>query len=223
MTKHLKQMQTLQEQVNSAKQVEKDVKVLKVKKSDDGAFDKSLEAKLQEQQVEDSELADVAAVSAGNDYEIGNMIVEAMIKVGRKGVVVTLKGGKHTKNSLYLVKGMQFHRGYLSPYFVTDSKKMSFDHENCKVLLVDKITNAMNLVSVLEDDIKGGYPILIILEDVQHEVLDTLVVNKLLAAPKIVVLKSPRFSGDESQYLGDIAILTGGNHFIFFFISKPNE
>lgn len=83
-------------------------------------------------QVEDSELADVAAVSAGNDYEIGNMIAEAMSKVGRKGVV-TLEEGKSAENSLYVVEGMQFDRGYISPYFVTDSEKMAVEYENCKV------------------------------------------------------------------------------------------
>lgn len=83
-------------------------------------------------QVEDSELADVAAVSAGNDYEIGNMIAEAMSKVGRKGVV-TLEEGKSAENNLYVVEGMQFDRGYISPYFVTDSEKMAVEYENCKV------------------------------------------------------------------------------------------
>jgi chaperonin GroEL len=83
-------------------------------------------------QVEDSELADVAAVSAGNNYEIGNMIAEAMNKVGRQGVV-TLEEGKSAENNLYVVEGMQFDRGYISPYFVTDSEKMSVEYENCKV------------------------------------------------------------------------------------------
>lgn len=83
-------------------------------------------------QVEDSELADVAAVSAGNNYEIGNMIAEAMSKVGRKGVV-TLEEGKSAENNLYVVEGMQFDRGYISPYFVTDSEKMTAEYENCKV------------------------------------------------------------------------------------------
>lgn len=83
--------------------------------------------------VEDSELADVAAVSAGNNYEVGNMIAEAMAKVGRKGVV-TLEEGKSAENSLYVVEGMQFDRGYMSPYFVTDSEKMSAEYENCKVI-----------------------------------------------------------------------------------------
>lgn len=83
-------------------------------------------------QVEDSELADVAAVSAGNNYEIGNMVAEAMSRVGRKGVV-TLEEGKSAENDLYVVEGMQFDRGYISPYFVTDSEKMAVEYENCKV------------------------------------------------------------------------------------------
>jgi len=83
-------------------------------------------------QVEDSELADVAAVSAGNNYEIGNIIAEAMSKVGRQGVV-TLEEGKSAENNLYVVEGMQFDRGYISPYFVTDSEKMTVEYENCKV------------------------------------------------------------------------------------------
>jgi chaperonin GroEL (HSP60 family) len=85
-------------------------------------------------QVEDSELADVAAVSAGNNYEVGNMIAEAMSKVGRKGVV-TLEEGKSAENSLYVVEGMQFDRGYISPYFVTDSEKMAVEFENCQVIV----------------------------------------------------------------------------------------
>ncbi|VVB16210.1 unnamed protein product [Arabis nemorensis] len=101
----------------------------------------------------DSELADVAAVSAGNNYEVGNMIAEAMAKVGRKGVV-TLEEGKSAENSLYVVEGMQFDRGYMSPYFVTDSEKMSAEYENCKLLLVDaKIRNARDIINVLEDTI----------------------------------------------------------------------
>ncbi|MQL68241.1 hypothetical protein Taro_000501 [Colocasia esculenta] len=167
------------------------------------------ELKLMSKEVEDSELADVAAVSAGNNYEIGNMIAEAMSKVGRKGVV-TLEEGKSAENNLYVVEGMQFDRGYISPYFVTDSEKMSVEYENCKLLLVDKkITNARDLINVLEDAIRGGYPILIIAEDIEQEALATLVVNKLRGALKIAALKAPGFGERKSQYLDDIAILTG--------------
>ncbi|CAL9208271.1 unnamed protein product [Musa hybrid cultivar] len=167
------------------------------------------ELKLMSKEVEDSELADVAAVSPGNNYEIGNMIAEAMSKVGRKGVV-TLEEGKSAENNLYVVEGMQFDRGYISPYFVTDSEKMSVEYENCKLLLVDKkITNARDLINVLEDAIRGGYPVVIIAEDIEQEALATLVVNKLRGSLKIAALKAPGFGERKSQYLDDIAILTG--------------
>ncbi|XP_074321354.1 ruBisCO large subunit-binding protein subunit beta, chloroplastic [Silene latifolia] len=168
------------------------------------------ELKAMSKEVEDSELADVAAVSAGNNYEIGNMIAEAMSKVGRKGVV-TLEEGKGAENILSVVEGMQFDRGYISPYFVTDAEKMSVEYENCKLLLVDKkITNARDLVNILEDAIRGGYPVLIIAEDIEQEALATLVVNRLRGSLKIAALKAPGFGERKSQYLDDIAILTGG-------------
>ncbi|GJU24504.1 RuBisCO large subunit-binding protein subunit beta, chloroplastic [Tanacetum coccineum] len=168
------------------------------------------ELKRMSKDVEDSELADVAAVSAGNNPEVGNMIAEAMSKVGRQGIV-TLEEGKSAENTMYVVEGMQFDRGYLSPYFVTDSEKMTVEYENCKLLLVDKkVTNARDLVALLEDAIKGGYPILIIAEDVEQEALATLVVNRLRGALKIAALKAPGFGERKSQYLDDIAVLTGG-------------
>ncbi|XP_013652627.2 chaperonin 60 subunit beta 2, chloroplastic-like [Brassica napus] len=137
------------------------------------------------------------------------MIAEAMSKVGRK-CVVTLEEGKSAENYLYVVEGMQFDRGYISPYFVTDSEKMSVEYENCKLLLVDKkVTNARDLVGVLEYAIRGGYPILIIAEDIEQEALATLVVNKLRGTLKIAALKEPGFGERKSQYLDDIAILTG--------------
>ncbi|KAG2294792.1 hypothetical protein Bca52824_041461 [Brassica carinata] len=156
------------------------------------------ELKLMSKEVEDSELADVAAVSAGNNPEVGNMIAEAMSKVGRKGVV-TLEEGKSVENHLYVVEGMQFDRGYISPYLVTDSEKMSVEYENCKLLLVDKkVTNARYLVGVLEDAIRGGYPILIIAEDIEQEALATLVVNKLRGTLKIAAIKAPGFGERKS-------------------------
>lgn len=104
-------------------------------------------------QVEDSELADVAAVSAGNNYEVGNMIAEAMSKVGRKGVV-TLEEGKSAENSLYVVEGMQFDRGYISPYFVTDSEKMAVEYENCKVNI---LISAFNCILLLDHILTREY------------------------------------------------------------------
>ncbi|KAI3727248.1 hypothetical protein L1987_67060 [Smallanthus sonchifolius] len=135
--------------------------------------------------VEDGELADVAAVSAGNNPEVGNMIAEAMKKVGRQGVV-TLEEGKSAENSSYVVEGMQFDRGYLSPYFVTDSEKMSVEYENCKVLLVDK-------------------------KDVEQEALATLVVNRLRGALKIAALKAPGFGDRKRTVIREEVGLTLGN------------
>jgi chaperonin GroEL len=168
------------------------------------------ELKLLSKEVEDSELADVAAVSAGNNEEVGQMIADAMHKVGRKGVV-TLEEGKSAENSLYVVEGMQFDRGYISPYFVTDPEKMSVQYDNCKLLLVDKkISTARDMIGILEDAIRGSYPILIIAEDIEQEALATLVVNKLRGALKVAAIKAPGFGERKSQYLDDIAILTGG-------------
>lgn len=178
-------------------------------------IDKTVKALVEElkalsKDVEDSELPDVAAVSAGNNYEVGNMIAEALSKVGRKGVV-TLEEGRSAENSLHVVEGMQFDRGYISPYFVTDTEKMVVEYSDCKLLLVDKkITTARDMVSILEDTIRGGYPLLVIAEDIEQEALATLVVNKLRGSLKIAALKAPGFGERKSQYLDDIAILTGG-------------
>ncbi|KAI3698458.1 hypothetical protein L2E82_42018 [Cichorium intybus] len=175
-----------------------------------GAPGRYAELKLSSKDVEDSELADVATVSAGNNYEVGNMIAEAMSKVGRKGVE-TLEEGKSAENSLYVVEGMHFDRGYISPYFVTDSEKMVTEYKNCKLLLVDKkVTKARNLMSMLKDAIKNGYPIVLIAEDIEQEALATLVVHTLRGALKIAALKAPGFGELKIQYLDDIAILTGG-------------
>ncbi|MCO5603097.1 hypothetical protein L7F22_057242 [Adiantum nelumboides] len=168
------------------------------------------ELKNMSKEVEDSELADVAAVSAGNDYEIGNMIANAMSKVGRKGVV-TFEEARSAESNLYVVEGMQFDRGYISPYFVTDNEKMVAEYSNCKLLLVDKkITTARDIVGILEDAIRGGYPLVIIAEDIEQEALATLVVNKLRGALKVAALKAPGFGERKSQYIDDIATLTGG-------------
>ncbi|MCO5613520.1 hypothetical protein L7F22_067797 [Adiantum nelumboides] len=168
------------------------------------------ELKKLSKEVEDSELADVATVSAGNNVEIGNMVAEAMSKVGRKGVV-TLEEGKSADNSLRVVEGMQFDRGYISPYFVTDTEKMTVEYSNCKLLLVDKkISTARDIIGILEDTIRSGHPLLLVAEDIEQEALATLVVNKLRGSLKIAALKAPGFGERKSQYLDDIAILTGG-------------
>ncbi|KAH7286777.1 hypothetical protein KP509_32G022500 [Ceratopteris richardii] len=161
-------------------------------------------------EVEDSELADVAAVSAGNSYEIGNMIANAMSKVGRKGVI-TLDESRSAENNLYIVEGMEFDRGYLSPYFVTDSEKMVVEYENCKILIVDqKINSARDIVGILENAIKAGYPLVIVAEDMEQEALATLVVNKLRGTLRVAAFKAPGFGDRRVQYLEDIATLTGG-------------
>ncbi|EFJ33580.1 hypothetical protein SELMODRAFT_142800 [Selaginella moellendorffii] len=168
------------------------------------------ELKTLSKEVEDSELADVAAVSAGNNYEIGDMIAEAMKRVGRKGVV-TLEEGRSAESTLQFVEGMQFDRGYISPYFVTDTEKMAVEYQNCKLLLVDKkITNARDIVSILEDAIRAGSPLLIIAEDIEQEALATLVVNRIRGNLKVAAIKAPGFGERKSQYLEDIATLTGG-------------
>ncbi|CAN1294746.1 Chaperonin 60 subunit beta 2, chloroplastic [Linum perenne] len=124
---------------------------------------------------------------------------------------VTLEEGKSAENNLYVVEGMQFDRGYISPYFVTDSEKMSVEYDNCKLLLVDKkISTARDLINILEDAIRSGFPIVIIAEDIEQEALATIVVNKLRGSLKIAALKAPGFGDRKSQYLDDIAILTGG-------------
>ena len=160
-------------------------------------------------EVSDEELANVASVSAGGNMEVGNMISDAMAKVGRKGVI-TLEESRSTDNNLVVVEGMQFERGYISPYFVTDSERMTCSYDNCKLLLVDKkVKSARDMIIILEEAIKQGFPLLIIAEDIEQEALATLVVNKLRGALKICALKAPGFGERKSQYLEDIAILTG--------------
>ncbi|GFZ07990.1 chaperonin 60 beta [Actinidia rufa] len=157
--------------------------------------------KLMSKEVEDSELIDVAAVSAGNNHDIGKMIAETKIKVGREGVV-TLEEGKSAENNLYVVEGMPLYFPLLC------HGRMMF----MQLLLVDKkITNVRDLVNVLEDAIRGGYLILIIAEDIEQEALSTLVVNKLRGRLKIAATKAPGFKACRSEYLDDIAILSGGH------------
>jgi len=161
-------------------------------------------------QVLDSELADVATVSAGGNAEVGEMISNAMAKVGRQGVI-TMEESKSTDSSLFVVEGMQFDRGYISPYFVTDPERMACEYDNCRILLVDKkIATARDIIGILEEAIRGAFPLLIIAEDIEQEALATLVVNKLRGALKVCAIKAPGFGERKSQYLEDIAILTGG-------------
>ena len=160
-------------------------------------------------EVSDEELANVASVSAGGNMEVGTMISDAMEKVGRTGVI-TLEEARSVDNNLIVVEGMQFERGYISPYFVTDSERMTCSYDNCKLLLVDKkVKSARDMIIILEEAIKQGFPLLIIAEDIEQEALATLVVNKLRGSLKICALKAPGFGERKSQYLEDIAILTG--------------
>ncbi|CAN6727567.1 unnamed protein product [Malus baccata var. baccata] len=167
------------------------------------------ELKLMSREIEDHELADVAAVSAGNDYTVGNMIYDALRQVGKKGVV-TIESGKSTENDLQIVEGMQFDRGYLSPYFVTDRKKMIVEFQDCKLLLVDKkITHPEELFKVLDNAVQEKYPVVIVAEGIEQEALTPVIRNKLRGALKAAAIKAPAFGERKSHYLDDIAILTG--------------
>ncbi|KAA1246212.1 chaperonin GroEL [Aquimarina sp. RZ0] len=152
----------------------------------------------------------VAAISANNDGTIGDLIAQAFEKVGKEGVI-TVEEAKGTDTTVDIVEGMQFDRGYLSPYFVTDSEKMTSDLENPYILLYDKKISAMkDLLPVLEPVAQTGKPLLIIAEDVDGEALATLVVNKLRGALKIAAVKAPGFGDRRKAMLEDLAILTGG-------------
>ncbi|HET8810908.1 MAG TPA: chaperonin GroEL [Flavobacteriaceae bacterium] len=152
----------------------------------------------------------VAAISANNDDLIGDLIAKAFGKVGKEGVI-TVEEAKGTETHVDVVEGMQFDRGYLSPYFVTNSEKMTADLENPYILIVDKkISSMKDLLPVLEPVAQSGKPLLIIAEDVDGEALATLVVNKLRGSLKIAAVKAPGFGDRRKAMLEDIAILTGG-------------
>ena len=180
-------------------------------------IDKSVDAivaALAEQSVEvgdaSEKIQQVASISANNDATIGGLITEAFEKVGKEGVI-TVEEAKGTDTYVDVVEGMQFDRGYLSPYFVTNSEKMEADLETPYILLYDKKISAMkDLLPVLEPVAQTGKPLLIIAEDVDGEALATLVVNKLRGALKIAAVKAPGFGDRRKAMLEDIAILTGG-------------
>ena len=152
----------------------------------------------------------VATVSANNDPEIGKLIADAMRKVSKDGVI-TIEEAKGTDTTIGLVEGMQFDRGYLSPYFVTDAEKMECVMENPYILIYDKkISNLKDLLPILEPAVQSGRPLLIVAEDVDSEALTTLVVNRLRAQLKICAVKAPGFGDRRKAMLEDIAILTGG-------------
>jgi chaperonin GroEL len=160
--------------------------------------------------VEGTEIAHVGTISANNDEEIGRIISEAMEKVGKDGVI-TVEEARGLETTLEVVEGMQFDRGYLSPYFVTDAERMETVLENAKILLHEKkISSMKDLLPVLEQVAKQGRPLLIIAEDVEGEALATLVVNKLRGTLHIAAAKAPGFGDRRKAMLEDIAVLTGG-------------
>jgi len=159
---------------------------------------------------EQQEISQVGTISANNDQTIGNIIAEAMAKVGKEGVI-TVEEAKSMETTLEIVEGMQFDRGYLSPYFVTDAEKMDVSLEDPYILLHEKkISTMKDMVPLLEQIAKMGKPLLIIAEDVEGEALATLVVNKLRGTIKIAAVKAPGFGDRRKAMLEDIAILTGG-------------
>src|ERR671936_1001521 len=156
------------------------------------------------------EIAQVGTISANSDTEIGNLISEAMEKVGKDGVI-TVEEAKGLETTLETVDGMQFDRGYLSPYFITDPEKMEAVLEDAYILIHDKkISSMKDLLPILEKVAQAGRPLLIIAEDVEGEALATLVVNKLRGTLKVAAVKAPGFGDRRKEMLRDIAILTGG-------------
>jgi len=160
--------------------------------------------------IEGNAIAQVATVSAGSDEEVGQMIAEAMDKVTKDGVI-TVEESKSLYTELDVVEGMQFDRGYLSPYFVTDQERMITELDNARVLITDKkIGSIQDLVSVLERIAQEGTPLLIIAEDIEGEALATLVVNKARGVLNAAAVKAPSFGDRRKAMLQDIAVLTGG-------------
>ena len=161
-------------------------------------------------EVEGSSISQVASISANNDMAIGEIIAEAMEKVGKDGVI-TVEEGKGMETELDVVEGMQFDRGYLSPYFVTDQDSMEVVLEDAVILIHEKKISAMkDLLPVLEQTARSGQPLLIVSEDVEGEALATLVVNKLRGTLKVAAVKAPGFGDRRKAMLEDIATLTGG-------------
>jgi len=174
------------------------------------AIVKDLAKQAKEVKNSSDKIKQVASISANNDELIGDLIAKAFGKVGKEGVI-TVEESKGTDTYVDVVEGMQFDRGYLSPYFVTDSEKMIADLENPYVLLYDKKVSTMkDLLPILEPVAQTGKPLLIIAEDVDGEALATLVVNKLRGSLKIAAVKAPGFGDRRKAMLEDIAILTGG-------------
>ena len=168
--------------------------------------------KAQAQEIDDdyNKIEQVATISANNDNEIGKLIADAMKKVKKEGVI-TVEEAKGTDTTVDIVEGMQFDRGYLSPYFVTDTEKMQTSFDNPYILIYDKKISALkDMLPILEATAQNGRPLLIIAEDIDGEALTTLVVNRLRGSLKVCAVKAPGFGDRRKEMLEDIAILTGG-------------
>ena len=156
------------------------------------------------------DIEQVGSISANNDNTIGKLIAEAMEKVGKEGVI-TVEESKTAETDLEVVEGMQFDRGYLSPYFVTNSERMVVELEDPMILLYDKkLSNMKDLLPLLEKVVQGGRSLVIVAEDVEGEALATLVVNKLRGTLKVAAIKAPGFGDRRKDMMQDIAVLTGG-------------
>jgi len=170
----------------------------------------SIKSQSQEVGDDDSKIEQVATISANNDSEIGKLIADAMAKVKKEGVI-TVEEAKGTDTTVDVVEGMQFDRGYLSPYFVTNTEKMEAELDNPYILIHDKkISNLKEILPVLESTVQSGRPLLIIAEDMDGEALATLVVNRLRGGLKVCSVKAPGFGDRRKEMLEDIATLTGG-------------
>jgi chaperonin GroEL len=158
-----------------------------------------------------TEISQVGTISANNDLTIGDLIAEAMDKVGKDGVI-TVEEGKTAETNMEVVEGMQFDRGYISPYFVTNAERMETVLEDAYILLHEKkLSNMKEMLPVLEQIAKSGRPLLIVAEDVEGEALATLVVNKLRGTLRCAAVKAPGFGDRRKEMLRDLAVLTGGN------------
>ena len=198
---------------NGLKNVTAGANPMDLKRGIDKAVAKVVEGiKAQAQEVDDDleKIENVARISANNDAEIGQLIAEAMRKVKKEGVI-TVEEAKGTDTHVDVVEGMQFDRGYISPYFTTNTEKMECEMENPYILLYDKKISALkDMLPILEESAKSGRPLLIIAEDVDSEALATLVVNRLRGSLKVCAVKAPGFGDRRKEMLEDMATLTGG-------------
>merc|ERR1712023_78309 len=185
---------------------------MNLKRGIDKAVEKAVDSlkRLSVPCVDDRSISQVGTTSANADVNIGNIIATAMDKVGKEGVI-TVEDGNSLDNELDIVEGMQFDRGYISPYFVNKQQNMTCDLENPFILLVDKkISNIRDMLPTLESVAKASRPLFIIAEDIEGEALATLVVNNMRGIVKVCAVKAPGFGDRRKAMLEDIAILTGG-------------